>query len=211
MAEVPRLTNHWGLSLHIFFNDTPCTQGLQIGSYRVYRHGASSSATESQDRVRHLQGEHDKNRQCQALSNPLSFYLAPVFGEGELSTSGILPRSAVASVIAIDYSSGPEWEKAISCTWQRCAEGKIQLSKVYHGQAGTSVLFDVLLRFPVGPIAELPALKRIAVAHQIHHGAASWKDVRRLNEVVLNYLRPAIFVPVACPLALNSFVFGEAN
>ncbi|KAF5833419.1 beta carotene hydroxylase [Dunaliella salina] len=25
-------------------------------------------------------------------------------------------------------------------------------------------------RFPVGPIAELPALKRIAVAHQIHHG-----------------------------------------
>ena len=33
-------------------------------------------------------------------------------------------------------------------------------------------------RFPVGPIAELPALKRIAVAHKLHHsqryGGVPW-------------------------------------
>jgi len=45
-------------------------------------------------------------------------------------------------------------------------------------------------RFPVGPIAELPALKRIAVAHQIHHGGkfdgAPWGlflGVQELDEI----------------------------
>lgn len=32
------------------------------------------------------------------------------------------------------------------------------------------MLLQICRRFPVGPIAELPALKRVTVAHQIHHG-----------------------------------------
>jgi hypothetical protein len=48
-------------------------------------------------------------------------------------------------------------------------------------------------RFPVGPIAELPALKRIAVAHQIHHGGGiSCGIVRSLLCLLISYILPSL-------------------
>ncbi len=71
--------------------------------------------------------------------------------------------------------AGPSWLRA-SCLATRCAAARLPTAEPRG--PGCLPLLQFSRRFPVGPIARVPLLRRIAAAHQLHHtgrlGGAPW-------------------------------------
>lgn len=76
---------------------------------------------------------------------------------------------------AADLPASPPHAPHHACIWGHAYERSLALST--HPPPSYMFVHDGLVhnRFPVGPIADLPAMQRVVAAHKLHHRRASWR------------------------------------